>query len=103
MGIFMKIDARDQALRSSMDRQVEEARHEENLIATSDARGQLAVAHEHLKSLKEELAWTQEVVKRADERAATAEQDRIEVMAQLSSLEGAQRERDEVVAQRDEA
>lgn len=60
----MEIDARDQSLQSSMDRQVEEARREEHLLATDDARGQLAAAHGQLKSLQEELAWTTEAAKR---------------------------------------
>lgn len=56
MGIFIEIDARDHSLRNSMDRQVEEARREENLSATSDARGHLAAAQEHLKTLQKELS-----------------------------------------------
>ncbi|XP_043805087.1 uncharacterized protein LOC122721404 [Manihot esculenta] len=102
MGLFMEIDACDQSLLSSMDRRIEEARHEENLTATSDAQGHLAAAQDHLKALQEELAWTRNAVKRADERAAVAEARREEVLEQLSSLESAHCERDEAVAQREE-
>lgn len=38
-GVFMEIDVRDWSLQSTVDRQVEEARREENLMATGDARG----------------------------------------------------------------
>ncbi|XP_043811063.1 uncharacterized protein LOC122723326 [Manihot esculenta] len=55
MGLFMEVDARDHSLRESIDRRIEEARLEENLSATSDARGNLAAAREHSKSLQIEL------------------------------------------------
>lgn len=42
LGIFMEIDARDQSFQSSIDRQIEEAHREENLVAIGNARGQLA-------------------------------------------------------------
>ncbi|XP_021629665.1 uncharacterized abhydrolase domain-containing protein DDB_G0269086-like [Manihot esculenta] len=117
MGLFMKVDARDESNRSTVDRQVEEAHLEENLIATSDARGHLAAAQGHLKTLREELAHTKEALKGADKRAAAAEVHRDEVLKQLSSLEEAQKDRDEarcqheslkadfdaVLAQKDEA
>lgn len=79
----MEIDAWDQSLRSTVDCQIKEARLEENLSATSDARGQLTVAQEHLKTLQEELNWTRDAVKRADERAAAAETHRDEVALPL--------------------
>lgn len=49
------------------------------------------------------MAWTQDAVKRTDERAATAEACHDEVLEQLSSLENARRERDETVDQCEEA
>ncbi|XP_043817308.1 uncharacterized protein LOC122724979 [Manihot esculenta] len=102
MGLFMEVDARDQSLRDTVDRQIEEARHEENLITISDARGHLAATQEHLKILQGELSYTQDALRRVDERAATTEVRRDEVLEQLSSLEEARRERDEAVGQRDE-
>ncbi|XP_021607630.1 uncharacterized protein LOC110611549 [Manihot esculenta] len=87
---------------NSVDRQIEEARCEENLSATSDARGHLAVAQEHLKTLQGELSYTQDALKRVDERAAAAEVHRDEALEQLSSLVEIQRERDEAVGQRNE-
>ncbi|XP_021612101.1 uncharacterized abhydrolase domain-containing protein DDB_G0269086-like [Manihot esculenta] len=82
---------------------IEEARLEENIIATSDARGHLAAAQEHLKTLREELAYTREAVERANKRAAAAEVSRDEALEQLSSLGETQKERDEAVSQRDES
>ena len=38
----MEMDARDRALKDSVDRRIEEARLEENLSASSDARDNLA-------------------------------------------------------------
>ncbi|XP_021602537.1 putative golgin subfamily A member 6-like protein 19 [Manihot esculenta] len=99
----MEIDARDQSLQSLVDRQIEEASHEENLLATGDARGQLAAAQGQLKSLQEELAWATEAVKRVDQRTVVAENRCDEVLMQLSSLEGTCHERDEALTQRDEA
>ncbi|XP_021631901.1 uncharacterized protein LOC110629302 [Manihot esculenta] len=117
MGFFMEVDARDESIQSTVDRQIEEARLEENLIATSDARGHLAAAQEHLKTLREELAHTKEALEGADKRVAAAEVRLDEVLEQLSSLEETQKERDEawhqheslkadfdvVLAQKDEA
>ena len=73
MGLFMEVDARDHALRESMDRRVEEARLEENLSATSDARSNLVAAQEHSKSLQAELTYALDALKRADEKAAEAD------------------------------
>lgn len=70
-----------------MEHPIEEARHEGNLVPMSDVRGQLVTAQCHLKALQGELAWTLEVVKRADERAALAESHRNEALLQLSFLE----------------
>ncbi|XP_021629618.1 coiled-coil domain-containing protein 150-like [Manihot esculenta] len=102
MCLFMEVDAQDESIRSTVDRQVEEARLEENLIATSDARGHLAAAQGHLKTLREELAHTKEALEGADKRAAVAESCRDEALKQLSSLEKVRRERDEAVSQKDE-
>lgn len=52
-----------------------------------------------MKDLEDELVWTRDAVR----RTAAAESRCDEVLAQLSSLEEARRERDEVVAQKDEA
>ncbi|XP_021593136.1 uncharacterized protein LOC110600578 [Manihot esculenta] len=68
-----------------------------------DARGQLTAAQGRLKDLENELVWIWDAVKRADERTAVAESRCDEVSAHLSSLEEIRRERDEVVAQRDDA
>ncbi|XP_021625005.1 uncharacterized abhydrolase domain-containing protein DDB_G0269086-like [Manihot esculenta] len=84
------------------------------LLATD---GPLYGAQEHLKTLRRELAHTKEALEGADKREAAAEARRDEVLEQLSSLEEAQRERDEaqhqheslkadfdaVLAQKDEA
>ncbi|XP_043814598.1 uncharacterized protein LOC122724106 [Manihot esculenta] len=102
MDLFMEVDACDQSLRDTVDRRIEEAQHEENLIATNDARGHLAAVQEHLKSLQGELSYTQDALRRADERAAAAEVSRDEVLEQLSSLEETRQERDEAVGQRNE-
>ncbi|XP_043815052.1 rootletin-like [Manihot esculenta] len=80
MGVFMEIDARDRALRDSVDRRIEEARLEENLSATSDARSNLAAAQEHSKSLQIELYTTREALKKADGRTAEAENQRDEAL-----------------------
>ncbi|XP_021596622.1 protein BCAP-like [Manihot esculenta] len=101
MGIFMEIDARDRALRDSVDRRIEEARLEENLSATSDAWSNLAAAQEHSKSLQVELSTTLEALRRADGRAATAEISRDEALKQLSSLEEVRKERDEATSQKE--
>lgn len=81
MGVLMKINARDRSFRSTVDCQIEEAHLEENLSVTSDARGQLAAAEEHMKTLQEELNWTWDAAKRADERAVMAETNRDEALA----------------------
>ena len=47
----MEVDARDHSLRESVDRRIEEARLEENISATNDARGNLIAAREHSQSL----------------------------------------------------
>lgn len=99
----MEVDARDQSLRDSVHRRIEEARLEENLAATSDARGNLAEAREHAKSLQAELSYTQGALNRANERTVMAEIHRDEVLKQMSSLEEIRQERDEAVSQRDEA
>ncbi|XP_021624753.2 golgin subfamily A member 6-like protein 2 [Manihot esculenta] len=102
MGLFMDVDARDRSLRDTVDHRIEEARHKENLSATSDARGHLATAQEHLKTLKGELSYTVEALKRADEKAVEAETRRDKALEQLSSLREVWRERDEAVGQRNE-
>ncbi|XP_021621469.1 uncharacterized protein LOC110621498 [Manihot esculenta] len=126
----MQIDARDHALRDSVNRRVEEARLEENLSATSDARGNLAAVEEdyrslqfdlhaalearkkaeeeaarvqkHAQSLEAELSHARKVLKESDERAAAAEVRCEEVLKQLSSIVDALRERDEAVSQKEE-
>ncbi|XP_043806300.1 ciliary rootlet coiled-coil protein 2-like [Manihot esculenta] len=100
-GIFMEMDSQDRALMDSVDRHIKEARLEENLSATSDARSNLATAHEHAKSLEAELSHTRRVLKESDERAAAAEVRCEEVLKQLSSMVEALREKDEAVSQRD--
>lgn len=126
----MEIDARDHALRDSVNRRVEEARLEENLSATSDARGNLAAVKEdyrslqfdlhaalearkkaeeeaarvqkHAQSLEAELSYGRKVLKESDERVAAAEVHCEEVLKQLSSMAEAFRERDDAVSQREE-
>ncbi|XP_043815239.1 rootletin-like [Manihot esculenta] len=99
MGLFMEVDARDHSLQESMDCRVEEARLEENLSATSDARSNLAAAHEHAKSLEAELSHAWRVLKESDERATAAKVRCEEVLKQLSSTVDAFRERDEAQRQ----
>ena len=72
----MEVDARDHSLQESVDRRFEEARLEENLSATSDARGNLAAAREHSRSLQIELHTALEALKRADGRTVDAEDKR---------------------------
>ncbi|XP_043806191.1 uncharacterized protein LOC122721716 [Manihot esculenta] len=130
MGLFMEVDARDHSLQESVDRRIEEARLEENLSATSDARGNLtaarehasslqielhttlealkrddgkaAEAQEHVKSLEVELSHTRRILEESNERAAAAEVRCEEVLKQLSSMVEILREKDEAVSQRDE-
>ncbi|XP_021620552.1 uncharacterized abhydrolase domain-containing protein DDB_G0269086-like [Manihot esculenta] len=129
-GIFMEMDARDRALRESVDRRIEEVRLEENLSATSDAQGNLAAVQEdyrslqfdlhtalkarkkaegetaeaqkHAQSLEAELSHARRVLKESDERAAAAEVRCEEVLKQLSSTVDDLRERDEAVSQKEE-
>ncbi|XP_043807685.1 uncharacterized protein LOC110603270 [Manihot esculenta] len=115
---------------SPSDRRIEEARLEENLSATSDARGNLVAAREqiqslqvelhsalealkkadekavetagHTKSLEAELSQTREVLKVSDERAAALEVCCEGVLKQLSSMTEALSERDEAMRQKAE-
>ena len=126
----MEVDARDRSLQESVDRRIEEARLEENLSATSDARGNLVAAREqiqslqvelhsalealkkanekaaetagHTKSLEAELSQTREVLRVSDERAAALEVRCGGVLKQLSSMTEALSERDEAVRQKAE-
>ncbi|XP_043805712.1 kinesin-like protein KIFC1 [Manihot esculenta] len=129
-GLFMEVDIRDRSLRESVDRRIEEARLEENISATSDARGNLVAAREqiqslqvelhsalealkkaeektaetakHTSSLEDELSRTRNVLQEADERAATLEVRCRGVLEQLSSMTEALKERDEAVSQKAE-
>ncbi|XP_043806346.1 dynactin subunit 1-like [Manihot esculenta] len=129
-GLFMEVDVRDRSLRESVDRRIEEARLEENISATSDARGNLVAAREqiqslqvelhsalealrkaeektaetakHTSSLEDELSRTRNVLQEADERAATLEVRCRGVLEQLSSMTEALKERDEAVSQKAE-
>ncbi|XP_043809032.1 kinesin-like protein KIFC1 [Manihot esculenta] len=129
-GLFMEVDIRDRSLRESVDRRIEEARLEENISATSDARGNLVAAREqiqslqvelhsalealkkaeektaetakHTSSLEDELSRTRNVLQEADERAATLEVRCRGVLEQLSSMIEALKERDEAVSQKAE-
>ncbi|XP_043817458.1 myosin-10-like [Manihot esculenta] len=103
MGLFMVVDARDLSLLESVDRRIEEARLEENLSATSDARSNLAAAREHARSLEAELSHARRVLKESNDRAAAVEVRCEEVLKQLSSTVDALREKDEALNQRDEA
>ena len=126
----MEVDIRDRSLRESVDRRIEEARLEENISATSDARGNLVAAREqiqslqvelhsalealkkaeektaetakHTSSLEDELSRTRNVLQEADERAATLEVRCRGVLEQLSSMTEALKERDEAVSQKAE-
>ncbi|XP_043807319.1 uncharacterized abhydrolase domain-containing protein DDB_G0269086-like [Manihot esculenta] len=121
---------REMLLMESVDRRIEEARLEENLSATSDARSNLVAAREqiqslqvklhsalealkkadekaaetagHTKSLEAELSQTREVLKVSDERAAALEVRCEGVLKQLSSMTEALSERDEAVRQKAE-
>ncbi|XP_021620551.1 ciliary rootlet coiled-coil protein 2-like [Manihot esculenta] len=129
-GIFMEMDARDRALRDTVDRRIEEASLEENLSASSDARDNLAAVQEdyrslqfdlhaakearkkaeeeasevrkHSQSLEAELSHIRRVLQESDERATSAEVRCGEVLKQLSSTVDALRERDEAVGQKEE-
>ncbi|XP_043816666.1 MAP7 domain-containing protein 1-like [Manihot esculenta] len=107
-GLFMEVDARNRSLRESVDRRIEEARLEENISATNDARGNLAEEKEaeaakRTSFLEDELSRTRNVLKESGERAAPLEIRCEEVLKQLSSMMEALRERDEAVSQKAEA
>ncbi|XP_043811049.1 tropomyosin alpha-3 chain-like [Manihot esculenta] len=116
LGLSMEADARDLSLRESVDRRIEEARRDENLSATVDARGNLAAAREHTASLQTKLYVAYEALKRADGKVADAEEYAKSVEAELfntrrlleesnerlsSAAEGL-RERDEAISQKEE-
>ncbi|XP_043812760.1 protein MLP1 homolog [Manihot esculenta] len=126
----MEANARDLSLRESVYRRIEEARRDENLSATIDARGNLAAAREHTASLQTELYAAYEALKRAggkvadaeeyaksmevelfntrrlleesNERAAAVEARCEGVLKQLSSAAEGLRERDEAISQKEE-
>ncbi|XP_021603177.2 uncharacterized abhydrolase domain-containing protein DDB_G0269086-like [Manihot esculenta] len=104
-GIFMEMDARDRVLRESMDRRIEEARLEENLSATSDARGNLAAIREDYKSLQVDLCMALEARKKAEGETAEAQKHAQSLEAELSHARRVLKESDEraAAAERDEA
>ena len=94
----MEVDARDYSFRESVDRQIEEARLDENLSATSDARGNLAAAREHTQSLQVELHSALEVIKKAEEKAAETAEHTKSLEAELSHTRKVLKESDERAA-----
>lgn len=46
--MYMEIDIRNQSLQSSMDRRIEKARYDENMLT-------MAVAYEHIINLKRQV------------------------------------------------
>ncbi|XP_043817062.1 uncharacterized protein LOC122724914 [Manihot esculenta] len=74
------------------------ARLEENLSATSDARGNLTAAREHSESLWLELHTALEALKRADVRASEAQEHAKSLEAELSHTRGVLKESNERVA-----
>ena len=79
-----------------MDQLVDEVRCEENIMATSEARGHIIDLKNQIEDLTICLGEMQEEVNRASEQASTTESRRDEALAQLSSLEESCHERDEV-------
>lgn len=69
----MEIDTRDQSLQSSMDQLVDEARCEENIVATSEARGHIIDLKNQLEDLIKRLGEMREEVSRPFEQASAAE------------------------------
>ncbi|XP_043805310.1 flocculation protein FLO11-like [Manihot esculenta] len=98
-GLFMEVDARDHSLRESVDRQIEEARRDENLTATSDARGHLAAAREQIQTLQVELHSAREATKKAEDKAAEAAEHSKSLESELSP---ALQERDDAIGQKAE-
>ena len=70
--------------------------------ALKRADGRAAEAQEHVKCMEAELSRTRGVLKGSDERAAAAEVRCEEVLKQLSSMVETLREKDEAVSQKDE-
>lgn len=93
--MYIEIDAHNRSLQGSMDRHIEEARRDENLLAT-------AMAHEHIINLKgqvadltKQLEELGEEVAKSSQWAFAAESQQDEALAQLSVLEETHRQRDE--------
>ena len=129
-GLVTEVDIRDRSFRESVDRRIEEARREENISATNDARGNLAAAREqiqtlqaelnsalealkkaeeeiagtakHTLSLENELSRTCKVLQESDERATALEARCKGVSEQLSSMANALQERNEALGQKAE-
>ncbi|XP_043805238.1 cell wall protein RBR3-like [Manihot esculenta] len=98
-GLFMEVDARDHSLRESVDRQIEEARRDENLIATSDARGHLVAAREQIQTLQVELHSAREATKKAEDKAAEAAEHSKSLESELSRTCGILQETDKRAAE----
>ncbi|XP_043805308.1 uncharacterized protein LOC110608243 [Manihot esculenta] len=97
-GLFMEVDIRDRSLRESVDHRIEEARLEENISATSDARGNLAAAREQIQSLQVELHSALEALKKAEEKTAETAKHTSSLEDELSRTRNVLQEADERAA-----
>ncbi|XP_043811548.1 MAP7 domain-containing protein 1-like [Manihot esculenta] len=97
-GLLMEVDIRDRSLRESVDRRIEEARLEENISATNDARGNLVAAREQIQSLQVELHSALEALKKAEEKAAETAKHTSSLEAELSRTRGVLKVSDERAA-----
>ncbi|XP_043806618.1 uncharacterized protein LOC122721776 [Manihot esculenta] len=97
-GLLMEVDIRDRSLRESIDRRIEEARLEENISATNDARGNLVAAREQIQSLQVELHSALEALKKAEGKAAETAKHTSFLEAELSRTRGVLKVSDERAA-----
>lgn len=94
----MEINARVQSLQSSMDHCINEAHHEENILATSEARGNIIDLRNQIEDLTKRLGDMREEVDRAFKWVFTTESQQDEALVQLSTLEESCRLHDEAQA-----
>lgn len=86
-----------------MDQHIAEVCWEENTVVTGEARGHIIDFQNQIEDLTKQLWEMREEVTRAFQRAFAVETQQEEALAQLSTLEEACHQRDEVRAQRDKA
>lgn len=77
----MEIDARNQSLQGSMDRHIDEAHLEENLLSTAKACGHIIEFQGKIKDLTWQLRELREEVARSSQQASTVETQQDEALA----------------------